>query len=86
MSEGFFEDGDKITYPEADRLVASYIEERGGQTARATSREVLDWADVPDTSHNQRRAHDALSRLCQPLDANWAGRTVFQLPSDTSEL
>jgi len=81
----FFDDDSKITYPEADRLVASYVAERGEQTARATSRDILDFADVPDTSHNQRRAQDALTRRCEPLETDWAGRTVFRLPDDTRE-
>lgn len=81
----FFEDGSKITYPEADRIVEEYVDERGAQRPRTTSRDVLDWADVPDTPHNQRRVHDALTRLCEPLDVNWAGRTVFRLTADNKD-
>lgn len=82
---GFFEDDDKLTYPQADRLVGEYVAEKGEQRAQATSREVLEWAAVPDTAHNQRRVHDALTRLCDPLDANWAGRTVFELPNEVND-
>lgn len=85
MTSEFFEDGSKITYPQADRLVAEYIDERGGQRARVTSREVLDFGEVPDTAHNQQRAHDALRRLCEPLEENWAGRTVFRLPNQRDQ-
>lgn len=77
----FFEDDSKITFPEADRIVGEYIDARGGERTRTTSRDVLDWAEVPDTPHNQRRIHDGLTRFCEPLDANWAGRTVFRLPN-----
>lgn len=76
---GFFEDPDKLTYPEADRLVAEYLSENG-ERPRTTSRDVLRWAEVQDTPHNQRRVHDALQRVCEPTDANWAGRTVFEIP------
>jgi len=82
MSE-FFEDSDKITYPDADGIVADYLEERAADRVRVTSRDVLEWSEVPDTSHNQRRIHDALTRLCEPTEANWAGRTVFRVTSDT---
>lgn len=87
MSEGsdFFDDSSKLTYPQADRLVADYIEERGSMKARVTSRDVLNWSEAPDTVHNKRRVHDALSRPCEPTDANWAGRTVFELPADTQQ-
>lgn len=79
----FFTDDDKITYPKADRLVEAYLDERGAQRARVTSRDVLDWAEVPDDPHNQRRLHDALSAVCEATDENWAGRTVFELPDDS---
>lgn len=82
MSE-FYSDPERITYPEADRIVDEYVAARGAQRARTTSRDVLGYGDVPNNAHNQRRVHDALSRRCEPLEANWAGRTVFQLPNDT---
>lgn len=80
---GFFEDGEKITYPEADRLVDEFIAEMGSQKAQATSRDILEYHEVPDITHNQRRVHDALTQCCVPTEANWAGRTVFELPADS---
>jgi len=82
MTDSFYSDDGRISYPEADRIVTEYIDERAGQKPRTTSRRVLEWADLPDNLHNQRRIHDALSRFCVPLDTDWAGRTVFQLPTD----
>lgn len=84
MSDSFFEDGEKITYPDADRLVDSFVDEMGAQKAQATSRDVLEYHEVADTTHNQRRIHDALTRLCEPTDQNWAGRTVFRIPDGDS--
>lgn len=84
MSE-FFDDESKITYPQADRLVDKFVTARGDQRSRATSQHVLEWADVPDTHHNKHRINDALRRVCQPLDTDWAGRTVFQLPRDYNQ-
>lgn len=79
---GFYEADDKITYPDADRLVGEYLDERGAERARVTSRDVLEWSEVPDSLHNQRRVHDALKQLCTALESDWAGRTVFRVPAE----
>lgn len=79
---GFFGDGDRLSYPEADDLVDRYIEARTGDRDQTTSRDVLQWAGVPVSAHNQTRIHDALTRTCIETDLNWAGRTVFELPAD----
>ena len=82
---GFYEESDKISYPQADRLASDYIDDKAGQRTRTTSKDLLEWADTPDTPHNRQRAHDALERLCQPTGANWAGRTVFRLPGNSEQ-
>lgn len=80
---GFFESSNKISYPEADRLASDYVDEKAGQRTRTTSKDLLEWAEISDTPHNRQRAHDALERICRTTGANWAGRTVFQLPDDS---
>ena len=84
-SDGFYSDGEKLAYPDADRLVDRYLSERGDQRDRVTSRDVLKWADYPVTAHNQTRVYDALRQTCVETERNWAGRTVFQIPENTDQ-
>lgn len=78
MSEGFYDDPDRLDYPQAERLVRRYL--RGHQRPQVTSVDVLKWSDYPNDRHNRKRVYDTLSRLCIETDSNWAGRTVFQVP------
>lgn len=82
MSDGYFDNNDRITYPQADRIVDAYITEMAAQKTRATSRDVLEWSDAPDIASNQKRVHDALSRVCDRTGDHWSGRTVFRLPNE----
>lgn len=82
---GYFDDPDKITYPEADRIVSEYLDEKAGQRSRTTSHTVSQWADLPGNLHNKKRLHDALSRLCEETGDKWAGRTVFRVPRDPQQ-
>lgn len=76
---GFFQSDGRITYPEADRLVEEYLSRASVEKATVTSRDVLRWSDYPDDRANQRRVHDALKRVCEPIGKNWAGRTLFEV-------
>lgn len=77
---GYHTDPNCISYPEADQIVEQYLADRGAQKAHMTSRDVLKWQGLDDSRHNQRRIHDALDRVCDRTDSDWAGRTVFQVP------
>lgn len=81
MSESFFEDDSKLDYPTADRMVEKYVEKHASRP-RTTSVDVLDWSDYPNDHHNRQRVYDALTHLCIETEANWAGRTVFQIPAE----
>lgn len=85
MSKSYFEADDRITYPEADEIAAAYLDAKGAQRSTVTSRAVLDWADVDDSTANQKRIHDALSLLCEATKKDWAGRTVFKVPDDSGD-
>ena len=75
-------EGSAITYVEADDIVERYVREKIETRPRTTSRDVARWADVDYTTHNRIRLHDALERVCERTDTNWAGRTVFALPEE----
>lgn len=72
-------DDDRLTFAEADELVAEYIDAVGDQRTRTTTVDVLQWADVENRHHNRTRIYDALSAVCEPAEDNWAGRVVFDL-------
>lgn len=78
--ESFYDDPERLDFPEADRLVADYIETHQTRP-QATSVDVLDWGDHPNDHHNRQRVYDALCRQAEPSEANWKGRTVFDLPT-----
>lgn len=78
----FFEDNGKLTFPKADVLVDRFIDERGSETTRVTSADVLKASDYDATAHNQLRVYDALQAVCRETEKNWAGRRVFEIPED----
>lgn len=81
-SASFFEDPEKISYPDADKMVDRYITEMASQRSTTTSVDVIRWADVENNSHNRKRVYDALNRVCEETESNWAGRTVFEIRGD----
>lgn len=81
---GFYDAEDRLDYPAADRLVVEYIREHS-QRPQTTSVDVLDWSRYPNDQHNRKRVYDALTRFCDPTDANWAGRKVFETPDELPE-
>lgn len=85
MTSSFYDSEEHISYPEADRMVADYIDERGPEKRRVTTKQILRWRGVEDNHHNRLRVHGALEDVCDPLDRNWAGRTVFELPRDSDQ-
>lgn len=82
VSKGFFDDGSKLSYPDADRLVDRYIDAMAGTRVQTTTTHVLEWDGMETSAHNQKRVHDALSQCCVQVDEDWRGRTVFQLTAD----
>lgn len=78
--ESFYDDPDRLDYPEADRLVAGYIDAHQTRP-QATSVDVLTWAGYSNDHHNRQRVYDALCQQAQASETNWKGRTVFDLPS-----
>lgn len=78
----FYENAEKLTYPEADQLVDEYLAEMATQREHTTSVAVLRWSERPNTVHNRKRVHDALRRVCEVTGEKWAGRTVFRIPDD----
>ena len=83
MSQSFFDDDRKLSYPEADRLVDRYLDRFDGVRSTTTSTHVLEWGGEARTPHNQRRVFDALSLACEATDDDWRGRIVFELPTET---
>lgn len=75
-------DDDRLTYRDADELVARYIDHVGQTRTQTTSVEVLRWGDAENSHHNRARVYDALCDACHSTDENWAGRTVFELPTE----
>lgn len=87
MADSFYsDDPDRLDYPEADRVVREYLRRNADTQPQTTSVSVLNRSDYPNDHHNRERVHDALSRLCNPTDDNWAGRTVFKIPDDIDTL
>lgn len=80
--DGFYADPDRLDYPQADRLVARYIDNHQTRP-QTTTVDVLDWGDRPNDHHNRQRVYDSLCRQAIETDTNWQGRTVFELPGET---
>lgn len=59
MTRRYYESERKVTYTEADDIVASFVESTKKTTA--TSRDVAAFAGVDTTRHNLIRIHDSLS-------------------------
>lgn len=85
MSTEFFSDPDRITYIEADDLVAGYIEAKCNTRTETTSVAVLKYHGTKRSHHNRTRVYDALAAVCAPTDRTRAGRTVFELPDPSDQ-
>lgn len=76
----WYDDG-RLTYPEAETLVQTYLTNATTRT-QTTSVDVLEWRGEENSHHNRLRVYDVLCDLCGPATAeNWAGRSVFELPT-----
>lgn len=58
---GYYEDPDKITFDEAERLVDRYIREYSDRRSRVCSTHVAETYDVESEHHNLIRISDALN-------------------------
>lgn len=76
----FYDDPDRLSYPEAETLVREYL--RKTQRERTTSVGVLDWSDYPNTHHNRRRVFEELQRYATPMDIQRGGRRLFDIPEE----
>lgn len=71
-------DPERLSYPEAEELVARYVRLKREQRVQTSSVAVLRWSEYPNSHHNRSRVYAALERICEPTDRSAGGRQIFR--------
>lgn len=61
----YYNDGNKLTFDEAEQLVVEYMDSSESTKTYATCKDVARFFDVRTSQHNLIRLDDALSRMCE---------------------
>lgn len=64
---GFYNDDDKLTFDDAERIVDDYIREYKNRRTYVRTKNICNEMDIDGSMHNKLRIHDALEKRCEPI-------------------
>lgn len=64
---GFYDDSDKITFDEADRLVSDFKRRYKDRRTYVRAKDVCQELEIEASMHNKIRIHEALEKECEAI-------------------